>query len=139
VQRVADALELRLGGGGQQRLREGGQLADLLALGRDRRPQLVAAGAARLGVAEPLAGLQQRVQLAPVVARQLVDRPGRLRRLLQPLDFVGGVAVPVLAQPLGERVALGRELGERQAVETIDVLLGAQEGKYSAPRATVAS
>jgi hypothetical protein len=129
VQCVADALELRLGGRVQQRLRERGQLADLLALVRDRGAQLVSAGPARLGVPQPLAGLEQRVQLALVVARELVDRPRRLGGLLQALDLVRAVAVAVLAQSLGEGVALGGELAQRQPVEAVDVLLGAQARK----------
>jgi hypothetical protein len=123
VQHRPHPLELGLGAGAEQRPGELDQPGHLLALPDDRLAQLVALAAAALGLAQALARLQELLDLALVVAGQLVDRPRRLGGLLEALDLVRRVRVAVLAQALRELVALRGELAERQLVEAVGFLL----------------
>ena len=130
VERLPHALDRRVAevvalpgeqpAGGVEQGVEGG------ALVLDRGAQLRRVGAAGEEVVlrgdQRVAGLPQRARRLRLRADDLVDRPGRDARLAQRLDAVRVPAPPVRPQALGERVALGDERVERQAVEGVGVV-----------------
>ena len=97
---------------------------DGLALG-ERRVAQAATAAARerglLGLAQGVAGLEQRLDQLGLLARDLVGGPGRGGRLGQLGDDRGRLAVAGLADLLGGGVARRGELLEREPVERVDV------------------
>jgi hypothetical protein len=128
VERGPQPLE-RLGAGlaarGLEVLRGVDQRLDRRALGRRRvaqRGRALARDGLLLGGAQIVDGVQQRVDEVAVLAREHVRRPRALAGLRELGDGVGGVALLGLAQLARGRIALTREVLQRQAVEpTCDV------------------
>ena len=79
--------------------------------------------------------LRERVQLAAVLALELVDRPGRDRRLASGANAFGAVAVAGGRQLLGGGVARRRELAQWQPVDAVQGRLGVVAGAHRLRRA----
>ncbi len=94
-----------------------------LALGLSCRVELRRRGAVR--TAEPLRALDELLHVLAPRARELVDRPDGDGRLAQLGNGLGVLGFAGLLQRLGERVAFGDEVLERDAVELLGSLLGA--------------
>jgi hypothetical protein len=86
-------------------------------------PRLREALGGGLRLPERLAGLQQPLDVHLPLARELVDEPDRDGRLPQCLHLVGAFALAFGAKPLRQLVARGRELVQRQRIETVELLL----------------
>ena len=71
---------------------------------------------------ELFACLRQSVDVELAGVRELVDRPGGNRRLLQLLDTGGDRALSLAAEAANEVVAESRELVERSRVEAVELL-----------------
>ena len=129
LQRGPQALERRLARLAPARLELLGgrdQLVDRRALGGRgvaQRRRALAGDGGLLRLAQIVDGVEQRVDQVAVLAHQRVGRPGGLGRLGQLADHLRRVALLRLAQLAGGRVALARELLERQAVEPAGDLL----------------
>ena len=123
----------RLEAGGDAALdRRARAVARLLEQGRDAPPGLVDGHAtlrcclpndrrvgSGLGRAEPIPGRHQAVVQLGALAGKLVDTPRRDAGAEQRLDLLGGVGPLGGAQLLGQGVALGHELHQREAVESV--------------------
>ncbi len=107
----------------QEPMRRVGELLDGDSLGLNRRTQRgpVATVGQQVCLCLPqrVAGLQQRVNLSPLRADELVDGPRSNRRLAELRDCRSLLAAAVAPELLGERVAPIGELLERQAVEIV--------------------
>jgi hypothetical protein len=85
---------------------------------------------ALLGFAQPVARVQEQVDLSPCLPGELVDRPRRDGRLPQALDLLRLLAVAGLTQLASEPVALGDERAGLERVEAIELCL---EVVYAVP------
>ena len=84
-----------------------------------------------LGLAEAVTGVEQQVDLPPLPARELVDRPHRDGRLSQCLDPIRLFPVSGLAQLAGDAIALGDELAGLDGVEAVELGFEAVHGRQA--------
>ena len=98
-------------------------VAQLPLVPQGAAPRVGGAAVGRLAESATGAGSggEEGVHLLPLVPEQEVDGPGGERRLGEPLHALGGVAVPLFAQPRGQRVAARDELGQGEDVESGDL------------------
>jgi hypothetical protein len=68
-----------------------------------------------------VARVEQEVDLPPLPAGELVDRPRRDRRLPQRLDLAPLLSPPRVAQLAGQAIALADELARLERVEVIEL------------------
>ena len=76
-----------------------------------------------LGIDDPLAGVEEEVDVAPLLVRELVDRPRHERRLAEGTNLRRSGAVARCAQRPYECVALLDELLARSDVKAVDVVV----------------
>ena len=76
-----------------------------------------------LGIDDPLAGVEEKVDVAALLVRELVDRPRHERRLAEGANLGCSLAVAGLPQRPHERVTLADELLARSDVEAVDVVV----------------
>ena len=110
---------------GQQAPGDLDELSDRLALSGQSVPERAGVPAAgqklRLGGPSGVAGLVQFGHGATLGADQLVDRPGRKRRLAQSRHRLGLFTLTRLPQRFGQRGPLGDEALEGKPVEIVSI------------------
>src|SRR5262249_20889437 len=84
------------------------------------RLAVLASQDARLRLAEPVAGVEQEIDLAPVAPRELVQRPGRHRRLPEPGQGGRAFRVAFLLELLRQPRPLGDDGVEVGAVDLVE-------------------
>src|SRR5581483_142489 len=126
AERVADLLEharARRAAFAEELLGVAVQPLEGVALRLPRPVELLLLGAAQDGdlrLAQPVAGVEQEVDVAPAPARQLIQHPGCDGRLPELRHGVRVVGVAGGSQFLRDARALAREVLERHAVELVD-------------------
>ena len=83
---------------------------------------------ALLGLAQPVAGVEEQVDVTAIPPGELVDCPCRDGRLAQALELLGLVAPAGVPQLAGEPVPFSDELGRVEPVQVVELVV---EGVYS--------